>query len=162
MLTEVPTTQTVPLEDWSSVDRVITRWLQERQELILLYCKVDGLKQFAKQDTPVSIRVQALCDVLIDYVSAGHFEVYQHLMREAEQFQDDYQKTIDRILPLIQQSTEIALDFNDRYSSATDCENNMSQLAKDLNNLGIKMVERFDLEDQLIDTLHTCHRDLVA
>ena len=162
MLTEVSNTTSGSTENWSTVDKVVSRWLQERQELILLYCKVDGLKQFAKQDTPVSIRVQALCDVLIDYVSAGHFEVYQHLMREAERFQDDYQKTIDRVLPLIQHSTEIALDFNDRYSDATDCENNMGQLAKDLNNLGIKMVERFDLEDQLIDNLHTCHRELVA
>ena len=162
MLTEVSKATSGSTEDWSTVDKVISRWLQERQELILLYCKVDGLKQFATQDTPVSVRVQALCDVLIDYVSAGHFEVYQHLMREAEGFKDDYQKTIDRILPLIQQSTEIALDFNDRYSNATDCENNMDQLAKDLNILGIKMVERFDLEDQLIDNLHTCHRELVA
>ncbi|RLP55119.1 MAG: sigma D regulator [Ketobacter sp.] len=166
MLTEVPTTQSTPaenkIEEWGTVDKVISRWLQERQELILLYCKVDGLKQFATKDTPISIRVQALCDVLIDYVSAGHFEVYQHLMREAEQFQEDYQKTIDRILPLIQRSTEIALDFNDRYSTANDCESNLSQLAKDLNHLGINIVERFDLEDQLIESLHTSHSELVA
>lgn len=158
MLTEV----TMPTEEWSNVDKLISRWLKERQELILLYCKVDGLKQFIQQDTPINIRVQALCDVLIDYVSAGHFEIYQHLMREAEQFKDDYQATIDRILPRIQESTELALDFNDRYSSADLCERNMSELAKDLNNLGVRLVERFDLEDQLIDSLHNSHREMVA
>lgn len=147
---------------WVNIDKMISRWLKERQELIVLYCKVDGLKQFSQQDTPISIRVQALCDVLIDYVSAGHFEVYQLLMKEAEHFQDDYQKTIDRILPLIQHSTELALDFNDQYCSAELCEKNMEKLARDLNQLGEKMVERFDLEDQLIDNLHNCHRDMVA
>lgn len=149
-------------EQWGNIDRMISRWLKERQELIVLYCKVDGLKQFSSKDTPISVRVQALCDVLIDYVSAGHFEVYQMLMKEAEQFNDDYQKTIDRILPLIQHSTELALDFNDQYSSADLCDSNLDKLARDLNQLGEKMVERFDLEDKLIDSLHTCHRDMVA
>ncbi|MBA55432.1 MAG: sigma D regulator [Pseudomonadales bacterium] len=149
-------------EQWGNIDRMISRWLKERQELIVLYCKVDGLKQFSSKDTPISIRVQALCDVLIDYVSAGHFEIYQMLMKEAEQFKDDYQNTIDRILPLIQHSTELALDFNDQYSSAELCDSNMDKLARDLNQLGEKMVERFDLEDKLINSLHTCHRDMVA
>ncbi|RLU00677.1 sigma D regulator [Ketobacter sp.] len=158
MLTEAKNTT----EQWGNIDRMISRWLKERQELIVLYCKVDGLKQFSTQDTPITVRVQALCDVLIDYVSAGHFEIYQVLMKEAEQFNDDYQHTIDRILPLIQQSTELALDFNDQYSSAELCASNLDKLARDLNQLGEKMVERFDLEDKLIDSLHTCHRDMVA
>jgi regulator of sigma D len=158
MLTEARNTN----EQWGNVDKLISRWLKERQELIVLYCKVDGLKQFSQQDTPINIRVQALCEVLIDYVSAGHFEIYQHLMKEAEEFNEDYHSTIDRILPLIQQSTELALDFNDRYSSAEMCEQYMDEMAKDLNTLGIKMVERFDLEDQLIENLHNCHRDMVA
>lgn len=158
MLTEAK----IPTDEWGNVDKMISRWLLERQELIVLYCKVDGLKQFSSQDTPLSVRVQALCDVLIDYVSAGHFEVYQLLMKEAEHFNEDYQNTIDRILPLIQQSTELALDFNDHYCSAELCEKNIDQLARDLNKLGVKMVERFDLEDQLIENLHNCHRDMVA
>lgn len=158
MLTEAEN----PTEQWGNVDKLITGWLKERQELILLYCKVDGLKEFTQQETPIHIRVQALCEVLIDYVSAGHFEIYQHLMKEAEQFQDDYQNTIDRILPLIQLSTEIALDFNDRYSDAVLEPEDMERLSKDLNKVGMKIVERFDLEDQLIDNLHTCHADMVA
>lgn len=158
MLTEVKNST----EQWGNVDKLIARWLKERQELILLYCKVDGLKQFSPKETPITIRVQALCDILIDYVSAGHFEVYQHLMKEAEQFEEDYHQTIDRILPLIQQSTELALDFNDRYTASNLDQSRMDRLAQDLNALGLKMVERFDLEDQLIDKLHNCHREMVA
>ena len=36
---------------WVNIDKMISRWLKERQELIVLYCKVDGLKQFSQQDT---------------------------------------------------------------------------------------------------------------
>ena len=108
------------------------------------------------------MRVHALCDVLIDYVSAGHFEIYKHLMQEAAGFNDEYQSTINRVLPLIQESTELALDFNDRYCREGLTEKDLAELSKDLNELGLKMVERFDLEDQLIDKLHNCHRDMVA
>ncbi len=64
MLTEA----TSPTDHWGSVDKLIKHWLKERQELIVLYCKVDGLKEFTPQDTPIAVKVQALCQVLIDYV----------------------------------------------------------------------------------------------
>ncbi len=151
-----------PTEHWGNVDRIVSRWLKDRQELILIYCKVDGLKVFAQKDTPIQVRVHALCEVLIDYVSAGHFEVYQQLIKEAECFQDNYQATIDKLLPRIQESTEMALEFNDRYSDTELEQADMDRLSKHLNKLGMKMVERFELEDMLIDQLHTCHADKVA
>ncbi len=151
-----------PFEQWGTVDKLIKHWLKERQELIVLYCKVDGLKEFTPQDTPIAVKVQALCQVLIDYVSAGHFEIYDRLMKEAEEFNDDYQDLIGRIIPEIQKSTTLALEFNDRYATVELCEKSMKTLARDLNALGLVMVERFELEDQLIASLHDCHRELVA
>ena len=151
-----------PCEQWGTVDKLIKHWLKERQELIVLYCKVDGLKEFTPQDTPIAVKVQALCQVLIDYVSAGHFEIYDRLMKEAEEFNDDYQDLIGRIIPEIQKSTTLALEFNDRYATVELCEKSIKTLARDLNALGLVMVERFELEDQLIASLHDCHRELVA
>ncbi len=158
MLTDI----SKPNEQWGNVDKLIRHWLKERQELIVLYCKVDGLKEFTPQSTPIAVKVQALCQVLIDYVSAGHFEIYHRLMKEAEEFNEDYKALIGRIFPAIEESTAMALDFNDRYASIEHCEKCMETLARDLNALGIIMVERFELEDQLIAALHDCHRELVA
>ena len=158
MLTQAP----YPVEQWGNVDKQIKHWLKERQELIVLYCKVDGLKEFTPQDTPIAVKVQALCEVLIDYVSAGHFEIYHQLMKEAEEFADDYKELVNGLFPKIEQSTETALEFNDRYASVELCEKSIPTLAKDLNRLGVVMVERFDLEDQLIETLHNRHREMVA
>lgn len=155
-------TTTTPIDQWGTVDKLIRHWLKERQELIVLYCKVDGLKEFTPQDTPIAVKVQALCQVLMDYVSAGHFEIYHQLLKEAEQFNEDYQDLIGRVFPEIENSTHIAVEFNDRYATAEDCQKCLKTLARDLNALGVVMVERFELEDQLITAMHDCHRELVA
>src|SRR5690606_19235829 len=139
------TNATNPNEKWGTVDKLIRHWLKERQELIVLYCKVDGLKEFTPQATPIAVKVQALCQVLIDYVSAGHFEIYQQLIKDAEGLDKDCQDLIARVFPKIENATALALEFNDRYASVEHCEKSLSTLAKDLNKLGITMVERFDL-----------------
>ncbi len=149
-------------EHWGTVDKLVDRWLKERQELILLYCAVDGLREYTPKDTPVTIKVQAFCDVLIDYMSAGHFEIYDELLQEAKHFNDDYLDLANSAFPRIQSSTQTAVDFNDKYTRADIVEEQMPELAADLSELGEKLVERFDLEDQLIEALHNCHRELVA
>jgi regulator of sigma D len=147
---------------WGAVDELVNRWLQERQELILLYCATDGLREFTPRETPIDIKIQALCNVLIDYASAGHFEVYHELMQEAAEFDEDYTEFTGGILPRIQESTNCIVDFNEKYAGADLIEEDMPNLAHDLSVLGEKLVERFDLEDQLIEVLHNRHRELVA
>lgn len=149
-------------QHWGKVDRLIEGWLKERQDLIILYCAVDGLKEFAPNDTPISVKLQAFSQLLIDYVSAGHFEIYDELTQEAEQFKEDYSELVTSILPKIQESTELALDFNDKYANLELCIESLQQVATDLSLLGEKMVDRFELEDQMIDVLHTRHREMVA
>ncbi|PCJ40537.1 MAG: sigma D regulator [Moraxellaceae bacterium] len=149
-------------QHWGKVDQLIESWLKERQDLIILYVAIDGLKELTPTDTPISVKLQAFSQMLIDYVSAGHFEVYDELTKEAEDFQEDYSGLVQSCLPRIQQSTELALDFNDKYANLELCVESLNQVATDLSLLGEKMVERFDLEDKLIETLHTRHRELVA
>jgi len=149
-------------QHWGKVDQLIEGWLKERQDLIILYVAVDGLKEIAPSDTPISVKLQAFSQMLIDYVSAGHFEIYDELTQEAEEFQDDYSELVTSVLPRIQESTELSLDFNDKYANLELCVESLDQVATDLSLLGEKMVERFELEDKMIEVLHTRHRELVA
>lgn len=146
-------------ERWSGVHEMIDKWLQERQELIVCYTE---LAHQVKADTaPTTEQVRGLCDVLVDYTSAGHFEIFEQLCREAEAFSD--QKAIElsqKIFPLIQNSTDVILDFNESYGD-TPTDAAVEKLSDELSRLGEFLADRFQHEDILIETLHTAHRELV-
>lgn len=148
---------------WNSLEKILDRWLHERQELIILLCAVDGLREFTPQDTPISIKVQAFCQVLVDYVSAGHFDVYDRLIKEAEYFGDeDAEQILNRCYPIIQRSTDLAIQFNDTYETFQDQKLFRDALSKDMSQLAEMLEERFEIEDELIELLHNRHKEQVA
>ena len=57
-----------------------------------------------------------------------------------------------RIYPHIRTSTELALEFNDKYSEADEAQ--LLLLDDDLNELGPVLEERFKQEDRLVKALH--------
>ena len=72
-------------ERWGGVNLLIDRWLQERQELVKAYAELQNGNQ------PLAVTagsLQQFCELLVDYVSAGHFEVYEQLTGEAKAFGD--------------------------------------------------------------------------
>lgn len=151
-------------ERWSGVERVVNLLMKERQELLVLYCSSCGIQPMVGKDTGKNesgrspSKMKRLCDILVDYVSAGHFEVYEQLLREADAFQQDGISLLARHYPVIERSTEIALAFSDKYSESTDYR----ELSRDLSRLGESLEARFEAEDILIESMHTAHRKQVA
>ena len=151
-------------ERWSGVDRVVTLLLKERQELLVLYCASCGAQPVVGKDTGKNesgrspSKLKKLCDILVDYVSAGHFEVYEQLLREADAFQEDGISVLARYYPVIERSTEIALSFSDKYAESIDYR----ELSRDLSRLGETLEARFEAEDLLIESMHTVHSKQVA
>ncbi|CBL47171.1 Regulator of sigma D [gamma proteobacterium HdN1] len=146
---------------WQSVDQLVNKWLKSRQELILLFCAVDSLRDFAPKSTPAAVKVKAFCQSMIDYISAGHFKIYDELIDEISELEDDADDLITGILPQIQTSTEIAIEFNDRYADA-NIKEITPQIARHLSLLGEKLAERFELEDRLVEILHSRQHALAA
>jgi regulator of sigma D len=126
-------------ERWGGVHLLIDRWLQERHELINAF---DQLRVENSDDARKAL--VRLCELLLDYVSAGHFEIYEQLIGEAEAFGDE------------RGITEVALAFNDRCDQG-DCLNSPG-LEGELQRLGQLLQERFELEDCLIEVLHNAHQ----
>lgn len=149
-------------ERWSGVNKLIERWLAERQAVIVQFCAISGVHVLSPQSAVANRqRLQRFCQLLLDYVSAGHFEVYYELLREAEAFQDGSADLATALMPKINATTAQVLDFSDKYAEA-DQQHTLTNLAKDLSRLGEILAERFDYEDRLIDAMHSCHREQVA
>lgn len=148
-------------ERWGGVDELIDRWLKERQDLIVQYCSLSGLAAISDAKV-VRKRLGFLCEILVDYVSAGHFEVYEQLIQEAREFDDGGLELASKVYPRIAVSTEHALSFNDRYDGGDMSEAGRRELYDKLSELGEVLEERFALEDLLIKTLHRVHEDQVA
>lgn len=145
-------------ERWGGVSEIIDKWLAERQELLVLYCNISDQYNDISEDSLES-QVRSLCQIAVDYVSAGHFEVYDQLIQEGREFEDkDALKTAGKLFKLIDSSTEIVLDFNDKYLATDDLE----AIETDLSRLGEALSTRFEAEDRMIDVLHTAHKDQVA
>jgi len=141
-------------ERWGGVHKLIDRWLEERQELVQAFRALRDMKlAFADKDTNGDF-----CALLVDYVSAWHFEVSGQLIEEAKAFGDSRGLELaTQINPRIDESTEIALAFNDHCDKG-DCTD-PERFADKLNKLGGLLRERFELEDCLIEVLHNAHKE---
>ena len=143
-------------ERWGGVNSIIDRWLQERQDMLVLYCELSGL---SAESLHCGAKLEGLCQILVDYVSAGHFEVYGRLVKEAREFEDkDALKETQNLFDIIDATTEAILDFNDKYQETDD----LMTIGKDLSQLGETLANRFEAEDRMIEVLHVAHKEQMA
>ncbi|MEC7815763.1 MAG: sigma D regulator [Pseudomonadota bacterium] len=148
-------------ERWGGVNELIDRWLKERQELLVRYCDLSGDQDFSQPDA-LQQKFTGLCEVLVDYVSAGHFEVYEQLIQEAREFNDGGLELAAKVYPRIEKTTEIALNFNDRLDGRALTEQEVRDLFGELSQLGEALESRFEMEDFLIEHLHNAHAGKLA
>jgi regulator of sigma D len=140
---------------WSKTDCVIETWLKERQCLLVVYNEICLMRPF-KQLLSEPKALKAFCQILIDYVSAGHFEIFEKIAAaekncdESNGSQRNHSEPMDgldkQLLINILRTTLVALDFSDKHTKAQS----FGSLANDLSNLGEKLVDRFQWEDELI------------
>lgn len=137
-------------ERWNGVEQLLQGWLKERQDILVNYA---ALAAHPRADEEIT-HMRALCELLVDYTSAGHFEVFYELIREAEAFGDDSETMALEMISRIGDTTEIILGFDEKYPLASGQEGDFSA---DLSLLGEILESRFELEDQLIASLHSVH-----
>ncbi|TCS43823.1 sigma D regulator [Reinekea marinisedimentorum] len=143
-------------ERWGGTHEIIDRWLLGRQQALVAFFAIYDAE--GKED--VTTAVEEFNRRLVDYVSEGHFEVYEQLFREAKEFDDGGLVLAKELYPLIDATTQFILDFNDKYATGSMVEANIGSLKGDLSSMGEKMTERFAIEDRLIERLHNAHEHL--
>ncbi len=152
-------------ERWGRVDQIVNGWLEERSQLLIKYCGLSKTlaEVFEKQSEGKKAKQGAkelddFCQILMDYMCAGHFEVFDQLLDEAEAFADGGLEFAAGLYPKIEQTTTIAVAFNDNYDGCGGARVRSAELQADLSALGESLSSRFDLEDKLLDHLHFKHK----
>lgn len=131
------------------VDGLVQHWLQDRQALMMTLR--DGLQAFEVSEWPQ--RIQALCEALMDYVSAGHFEIYDELLAEAEQRGSRHLAAGLALYPRLQATTDVVLQFNDLHEGPAG-PGGLERLPLELAELLPVLERRFEIEDRMIALLH--------
>jgi regulator of sigma D len=146
-------------ERWHAVESLLQGWLKERRNILVEYAGIASTIEQNPDSIHSQQHLQRLCEVLVDYVSAGHFEIFHELIREAEVFGDGSDQLATTILPQITDTTEVILGFDEKYPLPEDVS---ADYTADLSLLGEMLERRFELEDKLIIGLHKAHAVLVG
>ncbi|MGR2739630.1 sigma D regulator [Billgrantia sp. Q4P2] len=144
-------------ERWGGVHQLIDRWLDERRELLVSFLELKEACDTELEAVSKS-QIDRFSELLMDYISAGHFEIYPQLREEANAFEDhDALEIAGKLLERLELSTELVLSFDADYSTPVRCQHFLPRLPAWLDRLAKGLTERFALEDQLIARLHAAH-----
>ena len=153
MLTQVEQAK----EKWRGAHTAIDHCLNERKQLLVQYCKLAGLPPFKRSAgaLPDKQSIESFCELLMDYISTGHFAMYDKITAECAH-NNSGQSEAANICSEISNLTDEALSFNDSFAGI-DLDQELASFDQNLSNLGQNLELRFELEDKLIQVLHTEH-----
>jgi len=126
--------------------KLIENMLDERRQMLVLLWE---LYRQSSDDTNADFydNLNQFLNVLVDYISAGHFGLYQRIVDGNERRQRVL-RTAEETYPRIAETTQAALDFSEKYEHPEDHHDD--ELINDLSRLGEEVATRIELEDQLI------------
>ena len=125
---------------------MVDKLLVERKEMLSLYCQLAGLEPYTTSDRDERT-LRKFCQVLMDYMAFGHFEIYERIAHGDEK-RSDVIKVAEKVYDRVVEATEYAVAFNDKYDSTKNYTND--QLEKDLSILGEELAIRVEMEDKLV------------
>ena len=128
--------------------QTINSLLQERQQVLVLMCDLAELEARDVSTAKVIQNLQNFNQQLVDYTALGHFEIYERII-DGKERRGNIRKVADRVYPQISKSTQMFVDFNDKYDGADEQES-LTDLYRDLSAIGEAMAERIESEDMLL------------
>ena len=132
----------------------IKHLIEERNAVLAQYYNLAKHSENSASDVNNTLELlEEFCQDMVDYLATGHFEIYRRI-EDGNERRDEILKLAEEIMPRINDTTQIAVAFNDLYDS-TDAinEDAVKQLPNYLAKLGEELATRIDLEDQFINAL---------
>ena len=153
------TTNTVsaaPNERRARTRKEIKQLIKERNSVLSQYYNLAKQTEDPENDRDrTSEMLEEFCQELVDYMATGHFEIYRRI-EDGNERRDEITSLAEKIMPRINNTTQIAVAFNDLYDDTSSInDDSFNQLPNYLAKLGEELATRIDLEDQFINTLLT-------
>ena len=130
-------------------NKLVDRWLHVRKHLLVAYYNLVGIKP--GKESFMRLNEKALddfCQSLVDYLSDGHFNIYERIIREVEGTTPYL--AASKLYPLLEANTQQIMDYYDSTLENAIDHDNYLEFQQALSDLGEALEERFTLEDRLI------------
>lgn len=138
------------LERRGGTSRLISSMLTERNQLLSLLLQASELKAEKPEELNREL-LNEFCQVLVDYIAAGHFGLYERIVEGTERRKGVADLAV-KLYPRIDETTQAALTFNEKYDAERD-DIDVDGLHEELSLLGEELTTRIEYEDQLINVL---------
>lgn len=122
--------------------------LAERQEVLVSMCALAEMESADISFEAIIKSLKSFNQALIDYTALGHFEIYERIV-EGKERRGNIKRVADRVYPSISETTQVFVDFNDKYDGA-DASDSVINLYTDLSSIGEAMADRIESEDLLL------------
>jgi len=128
--------------------QTINNLLQERQQVLVSMCELAELEAGDIPPDTVIHNLRNFNQQLVDYTALGHFEIYERII-DGKERRGNIKRVADRVYPAISSTTQIFVDFNDKYDGVDEPES-LTDLYTDLSSIGEAMADRIESEDMLL------------
>ena len=139
-----------PQERRSGTQALVEKLLEDRSRLLVLYEQLAGVEPYS-DGLPTADKVREFSQLLVDYMAAGHFGLYERIA-EGKERRQRVVAVADEAYPRIVESTDAAIAFNDTYDRS-EKDGLTGELAAQLPTLGELLATRIELEDRVIAEL---------
>lgn len=142
-----------PNERRARTRKEIKQLIEERNAVLTQYYNLAKYAEAHNDTHNIPELLEEFCQEMVDYMAKGHFELYRRI-EEGNERRDEIVQLANKIMPRIDDTTQVAIAFNDRYDNIDNLEEeSFEQLPQHLTKLGEELATRIDLEDQIINTL---------
>lgn len=129
---------------------LISHMLEERKQLLSLMLQASKIQQDNPPQSDLDL-LDEFCQVMVDYIAAGHFGLYERIVAGTERRKNVADLAL-KVYPVIEKTTDLAVAFSEKYTD-NKAKNGLDGMVGELSTLGEALATRIDLEDQLIQAL---------
>ncbi|AFJ48759.1 Rsd/AlgQ family anti-sigma factor [Shimwellia blattae] len=140
---------------------LVDQWLLQRKHLLIAWYNLVGLTPGKSSLAAIDeMALDAFCQGLVDYLSAGHFHIYARIIGEIK---GNYaQLATSQICPQLEANTQQIMAYYDLHLESALEHDDFAEFQQALSGLGEAMETRFALEDKLMLMALELSRDLSA